>query len=97
MPATFTAHAPSGVKSWDRIRFQANLDDYRPIKWPPTGPYWCSGFNDRHSIVVAYVPAGSTDEDVRKLWTEAKNIDRMQTTIPITYSDRFPKPDWWKD
>jgi hypothetical protein len=29
---------------WIRYRFHANADDYRPVKFPPPGPYWCSGY-----------------------------------------------------
>lgn len=74
-----------------------NLDDYRPVKWPPIAPYWCSGEDDTHSIIVAYFPAGSSDEQIKEFWPEAIKIDRMQEGVPLTYSDRFPKPDWWKD
>lgn len=80
---------------WDRIRFKANLEDYRPVIWPPLGPYWCSGFNDTHSIVVAYVPAGLPDDQIRRFWPEVGEIYRMQIGVSLQFSDRFPKPDWW--
>lgn len=82
---------------WDRIRFQANEDDYRPVKWPPLGPYWCSGSGDNYSIIVAYFPTGTTDKVIKQYWPEAADIDRMQEGVEITYSDRFTKPDWYKD
>lgn len=91
----YTAKAPPGVKSWDRIRFHANPDDYRSVKWPPVGPYWYSGSGDGYSIVVAYVPHGFTYSDIRKYWPEAKGIDRMQEDVQIEFTDRFAKPDWW--
>lgn len=83
-------------QSWDRIRFHANAGDYRPVKWPPKGPYWCSGEGNDYSIVVAYVPCGFTDDEIKKFWPEASEIDRMQTNTDLTFSDRFKKPDWWK-
>ena len=91
----YDVKASNNVKSWDRVRLYVNLDDYRSVKWPPLGPYWCSGESDTHSIVVAYVPTGTTLQTIRKYWPEVKTVDRMQESIPITYSDRFQKPDWW--
>lgn len=91
----WTAKAPDSVKSWDRVRIYVNLDDYRCVGWPPLGPYWCSGESDSHSIVVAYVPHGTTDKEIMQKWPEVKEVDRMQQDVPITFSDRFPKPDWW--
>jgi hypothetical protein len=93
--SNWTAKAPDGVKSWDRIRFFANEDDYRSVIWPPLGPYWCSGYGDDHSVVVAYLPHGTTDKDLKKYWPEARDIDRMQEDVQISFSDRFSKPDWW--
>jgi hypothetical protein len=84
------------TKSWDRIRFRANEDDYRPVIWPPIGPYWCSGQGNGYSIVVAYMPHGSTDADLKKYWPEASEIDRMSEGTTLTFSDRFAEPDWWK-
>ena len=81
--------------TFDRIRFRANADDYRSVIWPPLAPYWCSGEGDGYSIVVAYFPAGSSDDVIKKYWPEATHIDRMNEGVPITFSDRFQKPDWW--
>jgi hypothetical protein len=47
---------------WMRMRFHANADDYRAIKRPPPGPYWCSGQGGwdedgtSFSVVVAFIP-----------------------------------------
>ncbi len=96
MNKKWTASTPEGTKSWDRVRFQANLDDYRCVPWPPLGPYWCSGVGDDYSIVVAYMPHPTTPEIIKKYWPEANNIDWMQTELKkIVFSDRFQKPDWW--
>lgn len=93
----YTAKPPPHVKSWDRIRFRASLEDYRSVEWPPPGPYWCSGEGYDYSIVVAYVPHGMHDADLYRYWPEMTHLDRMQEDVPIAFSDRFPKPDWWLD
>lgn len=95
MSKKWTAKADPKVKSWDRVRFKANEEDYRCVPWPPMGPYWCSGFGDNYAIVVAYVPHGTTNAKLKKYWPEAKEVDRMKESIQIEFSDRFAKPDWW--
>lgn len=93
----WTAKAKEGVKSWDRVRFFANDSDYRTVVWPPLGPYWCSGYCGDRSVVVAYVPHGTTDSQLNKFWPESEKIDRMQEGVNIEFSDRFPRPSWWID
>jgi hypothetical protein len=78
-----------------RARFQANHDDYRPIKWPPPGPYWCSGYaaDESYAVLIAYV----RDEDqLREFWPEASGIETSEAN-KIEYYDRFPRPDWWPE
>ena len=82
---------------WDRVRFKANLPDYRPVTFPPPGPFWCSGEGDDYSIIVAYFPHPVTNSDIRKFWPEARAIDVMNENTTLTYSDRFKKPHWYKD
>ena len=49
---------------WTRYRFRADPDDYRPIIFPPPGPYWCSGYGFEgdpeepadYSIVITWFP-----------------------------------------
>ena len=82
---------------WDRLRFKANNEDYRPVIWPPLGPYWCSGQGDDYYIIVAYFPHGSANRVVKMYWPEARDIDRMQTDVELEYSDRFQEPQWWKE
>lgn len=79
--------------TWIRARFCANLDDYRPVKWPPPGPYWCSGYGDDYSIVVAYV---KNEEQIKEFWPEATDIDAEEVN-EIVFTDRFSKPDWWTE
>lgn len=77
--------------SWIRARFEANLDDSRPVKWPPPGPFWESGFNDEHAIVIAYV---KNEKQIHEYWPEANNLDCVSVEN-IVFTDRFQKPEWW--
>lgn len=80
-----------GRPGWVWTRFRADEDDYRPVKFPPPGPYWCSGYGDGYSIVVAYLRPG---DDVKEWWPEASAVDTKD--IPeIKFAGRFPKPYWW--
>lgn len=77
-----------------RARFHANHDDWRPVKWPPPGPCWCTGYamNGAYSTVVAYV---EKEAQIKEYWPEASNIDATEVA-GITFTDRFEKPDWWQ-
>lgn len=77
---------------WIRARFRANEDDYRSVKWPPVGPYWCSGYGDGYSIVVAYV---RSEDDIYVQWPESTHID-AEVGVEIEFCDRFPKPSWYE-
>lgn len=79
------------MRSWQRARFHANPDDYRPVEWPPPGPFWCTGFTDVAAIVVAYV---RELEQIDRFWPEAKWVEATDQES-ITFTDRFPCPDWW--
>jgi len=74
-----------------RARFQANESDYRPINWPVKHPYWCTGYGDGYSVVVAYV---DDEAELRRNWPEAKAID-MQPAESYIFTTRFPKPSWF--
>ena len=76
---------------YERHRFQTDPDDYRPVAFPPPGPYWCTGFTDEHSIVVAYLPKG---EDLAKWWPDASGVETEEVEV-IHFTDRFPCPDWY--
>lgn len=78
---------------WIRARFTVEHSDYRPVKWPPPGPFWCSGTSaEGWPIVVAYVRA---EEQVTAFWPEAASVDASGSG-PIVFTDRFPRPDWWE-
>jgi hypothetical protein len=76
-----------------RARFEANLEDPRPIHWPIKHPYWVTGENDTHAIVVAYA---DDEDEIRKNWPEANNIDSVYV-LEYEFSSRFPKPKWLKE
>jgi len=76
---------------WVRARFDADLNDPRPVKVPAPGPWWCTGYGETYSTVVAYLRPG---QDLHEWWPEADRID-MQHTDQIVFTDRFPCPDWW--
>lgn len=81
-----------GTGKWLRVRFRADEDDFRPVVFPPPGPYWCSGYGNNHAIVVAYV--GTVDQ-IAGFWPEASEIVVMEEGVDIAFSDRFPEPAWW--
>lgn len=74
-----------------RARFRANPEDYRPIEWPVKHPYWCTGYGEGYSIVVAYA---DDEAEIKRLWPEATNIDAEQVN-EYTFTDRFPRPSWF--
>ena len=80
---------------WIRARFQANYDDSRPVKWPPPGPFWETGWScdESHAIVVAYV---RTLAQIKEYWPEASEIE-TEAVDDIVFTARFEKPEWWKD
>jgi hypothetical protein len=77
-----------------RARFHADPDDYRPVKFPPPHPYWCSGYagDGSHSIIVAYA---DDQEQIREYWPEATEID-AQPAESYVFTDRFAKPSWFQ-
>lgn len=86
-PSVHETHA------WERHRFKANGDDYRPVKFPPPGPYWCTGtaLDCSYAVVVAYLPPG---EKLTDWWPEADEVE-SEPREAITYTDRFARPRWW--
>jgi len=74
-----------------RARFKANMDDYRPVKWPVKHPYWCTGYGTNYSIIVAYA---DNEAEILENWPEAQDID-IEEVDEYTFSSRFPKPDWF--
>lgn len=74
-----------------RARFKANFPDYRPVNWPVKHPYWCSGYGDGFSVVVAYA---DNEEEILSNWPESEDID-FEHVDGYRFTERFPKPDWF--
>lgn len=77
--------------TWVRSRFHARPDDPRPVTVPPPGPWWCSGWGDGYSIVIAW---HRVDQQITGWWPEASEIDAEEHP-ELMFWDRFPHPDWW--
>ena len=78
--------------NWLRYRFRTTADDYRPVKWPPPGPYWCTGYDpEDQPIIVAYAPP---DASIRDYWPEYRDAE-WTSENEIAYTSRFPQPEWW--
>ena len=83
-----------------RVRFFADPEDPRPVKWPPPGPFWVTGYTVggreggrmQAAVVVAYVERLG---QVREYWPEAR-IDTFEVVDEVKFSSRFPKPEWWE-
>ena len=73
-----------------RVRFLANLADFRPVVWPVKHPYWCTGYASNHSVVVAYA---DDIAQVLKQWPEAREIEAEEVQ-EYQFTSRFPKPSW---
>lgn len=76
-----------------RVRFHIQDSDYRPVVWPIKYPYWCTGYGDNYTILVAFV---DSIDQLFMLWPDASNINEQEVEKP-TFSDRFPKPDWYDE
>lgn len=75
-----------------KYRFETfSKEDYRPLVFDPRYPWWCTGFTDKTAIIVAYLPE---DESLTTYWDDAHRVDVK--TEEITFSDRFPKPDYYE-
>jgi hypothetical protein len=78
--------------AWIRYRFTSTHDDYRPVTFPPPGPYWCTGYDpDEHAILVAYL---RPNDVVTDYWPDAIAIEG-QPQDSVTYTTRFQRPQWY--
>lgn len=75
-----------------RARFKAAPGDYRPINWPIKHPYWCTGYGDDYSVVVAYA---DDEAEILRNWPEARDIESDEAE-GYTFTSRFPQPEWHK-
>jgi hypothetical protein len=79
---------------WVRYRFYTkSVDDYRPLVFNPKYPWWCSGYagDESYAVIIAYLPKR---ESLKKYWNDAYEIDKTEED-KISFSDRFPKPDYF--
>lgn len=60
---------------WIRYRFKTKSPDYRPVIFPPPGPFWCTGYGEDYATIVAYFPPS---EDLYKYWPEAEDVDMSE-------------------
>ena len=78
-----------------RVRFRVNVEDPRPVHWPVKHPYWVTGEGgddpDRYAVVVSYA---DDERYIFENWPEATWLD-FETVEGYTFTDRFPKPDWF--
>ena len=80
-----------------RYRFYTkSVNDYRPLLFSPFVerqlPWWCTGYaaDMSHAVIVRYL---YSDMKLKDFWDDAYNIDKEECS-EITYTDRFPKPEW---
>lgn len=78
-----------------RYRFKTHsVDDPRPLidMAKINMPWWCTGYgiNNDYAIIVCYLPKGI---NIYTYWDDAFDIEKAETE-KITYTDRFPKPEW---
>ena len=78
---------------WRRYRFYTRaVDDYRPLLFNPAYPWWNSATTDDAVIIVAYLPA---NEPLERYWDDAFDVDYTEEEN-ITFSSRFPMPDYYQ-
>lgn len=78
--------------NWKRYRFETREEDYRPVLFNPSYPWWCSGYSGdgEIAIICAYLPEGV---NLKEYWPDAAYIQKWDEDI--TFTDRFPKPDYY--
>ena len=80
-----------GDLMWYRFKTKS-VDDYRPLidMADIQMPWWCTGSGMDYVIIVCYLPK---HEALEKYWDDAYDIE-FKRVSEITYTDRFPKPEW---
>lgn len=79
--------------TWNRHRFYTRADDYRPIVFNKSYPWWCSGeaIDGGYHVIVAFLPK---TEPLERYWDDAFNVDSQECDGP-SFSSRFPQPDYY--
>lgn len=89
---TASDRSPAAPGRFMRVRFRADEDDPRPVKWPPPGPYWVTGYGDDFAWLVAYV---ETLQQLIEYWPDAWEMDVSAERCEPEFTSRFPQPQWW--
>jgi len=78
-----------------RARFETNASDPRPVNWPIKHPYWITGAHGIDWEIFTIVAYADDVDEIKRNWPEAVNIDATPADDYV-FTDRFPKPDWFK-
>lgn len=82
---------------WARYRFFTYSDDPRPVVFNPKYPWWISGSGEDEKgdyyVCIAYIPI---EDSILTYWPEAKT-DSTTYEEKIEFTDRFPKPEYFKE
>lgn len=81
------------ARVWWLVSFALDAGNTLPAKWPPPGPYWETGRNERNTVVRAYI---RMIEQLREYWPDASYV-ALREAGTITYSEKYPKPDWFEE
>lgn len=81
------------ARVWWLATFALEDGNSLPAQWPPPGPYWETGRNEKHTMVRAYV---RTIEQLREYWPDASYVV-LREAGSISYSRKYPKPDWFEE
>jgi hypothetical protein len=77
---------------WNRWRFYTKADDFRPLVFNPSYPWWCSGQGmDGSHTIVAFLPLG---EELEKYWDDAFDVS-VKECDEVTFTDRFTRPKYY--
>lgn len=75
-----------------RARFKVLNPDYRPVKWPILHPYWCTGYDSEDAaILIAYA---DSVEQILESWPDAEALS-SEVVDEYSFTERFPKPEWF--
>ncbi len=78
-----------------KYRFKTkSVQDFRPLVFNRKYPWWCTGTagDDSYVTIICYLPKS---EDLQKYWDDAYDI-YCEKDVEIQFTDRFPKPNWYK-
>lgn len=56
-------------------------------------PYWCTGYSTGFAVIVAYA---DNVFQIYDNWPEATDLE-VEECDSYTFTDRFPKPEWFKE